>query len=95
MVAGAGGGLVAGSGNPASSVSSGRVEAEGCGSWEYNEGVDDIDDIDDNDVMSSNHGMGLHACYWCYVVIVIVGIVVIVVIVSVATIIVPHLCPYG
>ena len=27
------------SGNPASSVSSGRVEAEGCGSWEYNEGV--------------------------------------------------------
>ena len=31
--------LVAGSGNPASSVSSGRVEAEGCGSWEYNEGV--------------------------------------------------------
>ena len=31
--------LVAGSGNPASSVSSGRVEAEGCGSWKYNEGV--------------------------------------------------------
>ena len=31
--------LAAGSGNPASSVSSGRVEAEGCGSWEYNEGV--------------------------------------------------------
>ena len=28
--------LVAG---PASSVSSGRVEAEGCGSWKYNEGV--------------------------------------------------------
>ena len=31
--------MKAGSGNPASSVSSGRVEAEGCGSWEYNEGV--------------------------------------------------------
>ena len=31
--------LVAGSGNPASSVSSGRVEAESRGSWEYNEGV--------------------------------------------------------